>query len=59
LAPGSLLYIDLLAAFTNALKGALLAQRPDHYKGRYIAVTGIFVFAVFGASAAASPEMFS
>ncbi|MDX2344248.1 MAG: TRIC cation channel family protein, partial [Acidimicrobiia bacterium] len=48
LTPGAFLYIDLLAAFTNALNGALLAQRPDHYKGRYITVVGILVFAVFG-----------
>jgi uncharacterized membrane protein YeiH len=38
----------LLAAFTNALNGALLAQRPDHYKGIYITAMGILVFAVFG-----------
>ena len=48
LTPGAFLYIDLLAAFTNALNGAILAQRPDHYKGRYITVIGILVFAVFG-----------
>jgi uncharacterized membrane protein YeiH len=48
LTPGNFLYIDLLAAFTNALNGALLCQRPDHYRGRYITVIGIGVFAVFG-----------
>ncbi|MFN2199668.1 MAG: trimeric intracellular cation channel family protein [Caldilineaceae bacterium] len=48
LTPGSFLYIDLLAAFTNALNGALLVQRPDHYKGRYITTIGILVFAALG-----------
>ena len=48
LTPGAFLYIDLLAAFTNALNGALLVQRPDHYKGRFITVIGILVFAIFG-----------
>jgi len=48
LKPGDFLYIDLLAAFTNALNGVLLAQRPDHYKGRYVTVVGLLVFAVFG-----------
>lgn len=48
LQPGSFLYIDLLAAFTNALNGALLCQRPDHYKGRYVTVVGVLVFAIFG-----------
>ena len=48
LKPGDFLYIDLLAAFTNALNGALLCQRPDHYRGRYVTVVGILVFAVFG-----------
>ena len=48
LAPGSFLYLDLLAAFTNALNGALLCLRPDHYKGRYVTVVGVLVFAVFG-----------
>jgi len=48
LAPGGFVLIDLLAAFTNALNGALLGQRPDHYKGKYITVVGILVMAVFG-----------
>lgn len=48
LTPGDFLYIDLLAAFTNALNGALLCQRPDHYRGRYITTVGILVFAIFG-----------
>ena len=48
LTPGAFLYIDLLAAATNALNGALLAQRPDHYRRRYITVVGILVLALFG-----------
>ncbi|MFN2161004.1 MAG: trimeric intracellular cation channel family protein [Candidatus Promineifilaceae bacterium] len=48
LQPGSFLYFDLLAAFTNALNGALLVQRPDHYKGRYVTTVGILVFAALG-----------
>ena len=28
------LIIDLIAATTNALNGALLSQRPDYYKSR-------------------------
>jgi uncharacterized membrane protein YeiH len=48
LKPGDFLYIDLLAAFTNALNGALLCQRPDHYKRGYFTTVGILVFAVFG-----------
>ena len=46
---GDFLYLDLLAAFTNALNGALLCQRPDHYGGgRAYTVIGILVFAVLG-----------
>jgi uncharacterized membrane protein YeiH len=49
LQPGDFLYLDLLAAFTNALNGALLCQRPDHYGGgRAYTVIGILVFAVLG-----------
>jgi uncharacterized membrane protein YeiH len=48
LAAGSFLYIDLIAATTNALNGALLGQRPDHYRGRYITIVGVLVLAVFG-----------
>ncbi|MFL7870171.1 MAG: TRIC cation channel family protein, partial [Anaerolineales bacterium] len=48
LTPGNFLYFDLLAAFTNALNGALLCQRPDHYRNRFITMVGILVFAVFG-----------
>jgi len=29
---GSFTTVDLIAASTNALNGALLARRPDHYK---------------------------
>jgi uncharacterized membrane protein YeiH len=29
---GSFTTLDLIAAGTNALNGALLARRPDHYK---------------------------
>jgi uncharacterized membrane protein YeiH len=37
---------DLIAASTNALNGALLARRPDHYKE--FTVVGIFLMAVLG-----------
>jgi uncharacterized membrane protein YeiH len=48
LTPGSFLYVDLFAAATNALNGALLAQRPDHYKRGMFTVVGILVMAIFG-----------
>ena len=48
LVPGGFLFIDLLAATTNALNGALLSQRPDHYKRNYMSVVGILVMAIFG-----------
>lgn len=38
--------IDLIAASANALNGAFLARRPDHYRGYSIA--GIIALAVFG-----------
>jgi uncharacterized membrane protein YeiH len=38
--------INLIAAGTNALNGALLARRPDHYKG-YTAI-GIVLMAIVG-----------
>jgi uncharacterized membrane protein YeiH len=38
--------VDLIAASTNALSGALLARRPDHYKG--YTVVGIILVAVLG-----------
>ena len=43
---GSFTTIDLLAASTNALNGALLARRPDHYKE--FTVVGIILMAVLG-----------
>lgn len=48
LTPGAFLYVDLLAAATNALNGALLGQRPDHYRRNYITAVGILVLALFG-----------
>jgi uncharacterized membrane protein YeiH len=48
LTPGSFLFIDLIAATTNALNGALLGQRPDHYRGNYFTAVGILVLALFG-----------
>ena len=38
--------IDLIAASTNALNGALLARRPDHYKS--YTVGGILLMALLG-----------
>jgi uncharacterized membrane protein YeiH len=48
LAVGNFVIIDLIAATTNALNGALLAQRPDYYKGRQWSVVGIIILAIFG-----------
>jgi len=48
LAPGAFVYVDLIAAATNALNGAILSLRPDHYKKNYITVMGVLVMAVFG-----------
>ena len=45
---GSFVIIDLIAATTNALNGALLAQRPDYYKGKQWTVVGILILAIFG-----------
>src|SRR5512139_2561991 len=45
---GNFVIIDLIAATTNALNGALLAQRPDYYKGRQWTVVGIIILAIFG-----------
>ena len=45
---GSFVIIDLIAATTNALNGALLAQRPDYYRGRQWTVVGIIILAIFG-----------
>ena len=38
--------VDLLAASTNSLNGALLARRPDHYKN--FTVVGIILMALLG-----------
>jgi uncharacterized membrane protein YeiH len=43
---GDFTTIDLFAASTNALNGALLARRPDHYKN--FTVIGILLMAVAG-----------
>jgi uncharacterized membrane protein YeiH len=45
---GNFLIIDLIAATTNALNGALLAQRPDYYRGRQWTLVGIIILAIFG-----------
>jgi hypothetical protein len=38
---GNFIIIDLIAATTNALNRALLAQRPDYYKGRQWSIIGM------------------
>ena len=43
---GNFTTIDLIAATTNALNGALLARRPDHY--RNFTVVGILLMALLG-----------
>jgi uncharacterized membrane protein YeiH len=43
---GSYTTIDLIAASTNALNGALLARRPDHY--RNFTIVGILLMALLG-----------
>jgi uncharacterized membrane protein YeiH len=43
---GNFTAIDLIAATTNALNGALLARRPDHYKN--FTVVGILLMALLG-----------
>ena len=43
---GSFTTVDLIAASTNALNGALLARRPDHYK--QYTVVGILLMALLG-----------
>src|SRR5690242_13932534 len=43
---GNFTTIDLIAASTNALNGALLARRPDHYK--QFTVVGILLMALLG-----------
>jgi uncharacterized membrane protein YeiH len=43
---GEFTTIDLIAASTNALNGAILARRPDHY--RNFTVVGILLMALLG-----------
>ena len=43
---GSYTTVDLIAASTNALNGALLARRPDHLRG--FTVVGIILMALLG-----------
>jgi uncharacterized membrane protein YeiH len=43
---GNFTTIDLIAASTNALNGALLARRPDHFK--QFTVIGILLMAILG-----------
>ena len=43
---GNFTLIDLIAATTNALNGALLARRPDHY--RNFTIVGILLMALLG-----------
>jgi uncharacterized membrane protein YeiH len=43
---GSYTTIDLIAASTNALNGALLARRPDHY--RNFTIVGVLLMALLG-----------
>ena len=45
---GNLVVIDLIAASTNALNGALLARNPSHYRGNYWTIIGILLLAIFG-----------
>jgi uncharacterized membrane protein YeiH len=45
---GNFLVIDLIAAGTNALNGALLARNPSHYRGNYWTIVGILSLAIFG-----------
>jgi uncharacterized membrane protein YeiH len=43
---GNYTAVDLVAASTNALNGALLARRPDHYK--QFTIVGILLMAIVG-----------
>jgi len=43
---GSFTAIDLIAATTNALNGAILARRPDHY--RNFTIVGVLLMALLG-----------
>jgi uncharacterized membrane protein YeiH len=43
---GTIDYISLIAAGTNAFNGALLARRPDHYK--HFTLVGVAILAIAG-----------
>ncbi len=43
---GNFTTLDLIAATTNALNGALLARRPDHY--RNFTIVGVLLMALLG-----------
>jgi uncharacterized membrane protein YeiH len=43
---GNFTFLDLVAASTNALNGALLCRRPDHYK--MYTVVGVLMMALLG-----------
>jgi uncharacterized membrane protein YeiH len=43
---GSFTFVDLVAASTNALNGALLARRPDHFKN--FTIVGVLGMALLG-----------
>ena len=43
---GSFTFVDLVAASTNALNGALLCRRPDHYK--MYTIVGVLMMALLG-----------
>src|SRR5271167_2105276 len=43
---GNNLMINLIAASANALNGALLARRPDHYKN--FTIVGVILMALIG-----------
>ena len=43
---GNFTTVDLIAASTNSLNGALLARRPDHYK--QFSIVGILLMALLG-----------
>jgi uncharacterized membrane protein YeiH len=43
---GSFTTVDLIAATTNALNGALLARRPDHF--RNFTIVGVLLMAILG-----------
>ena len=43
---GNYTFVDLVAASTNALNGALLCRRPDHYKN--FTIVGVLLMALLG-----------